>query len=164
MNEKGMILPVIILMISFMLLAASYFFSTAVFSFSLTKNQYQQALNLQKAQLSLKPIISEIEEGASCEIPFQNNARFIAEPLSWWQTQACDQGEEIYYVYMIIHEAPCDFVEGHSVSYVEVLIRAGNKRKSMLGALLALPSKKPVTCIHLPHEVSKKVLSEFLLA
>src|SRR3990167_2276312 len=149
MNEKGMILPVIILMMSFMLLVAGHFFSSAVFSFSLTKNQYQQALNFQNAQLSLKPIINAIEAGASCDIPFQNNARFVDKPLSWWQTQACDQGGEIYYIYMPIHQAPCDFIDGHSVNYVEVLIRAGNKRKSILGALLALPSKK--------------ILSEFLL-
>lgn len=143
MNEKGMILPVVILLMSFMLLTASYFFSSAVFSFSFTKKQYQQALNFQKAQLALKPIINEIEKGASCEISFQNNARFIDKPLSWWQAQACDQGEEVYYVYMFIKSE-------YSTSYVEVLIHAGNKRKSILGALLVLPSKK--------------VLGEFLLS
>lgn len=158
-----MILPVIILMMSFMLLIASYFFPTTLFYFSLTKNQYQQVVNFQKAQFFLSSIMNEMEMDASCEIPFQSNAQLIDEPLSWWQIHACAKDNEVYYVYMLIQEAPCDFLLGHSVSYVEVLVRAGNKRKRILGALIALPSQKSVICTQTPRNISKKLLGEFLL-
>jgi len=134
-EQKGMILPLVLIFILIMTAAATMYLSASTLQYHVSLNQYRLAKNLQTARLALQAIKTQ----PICQIAAESNQWITKQSSSWWQEHACHM-MDVYYIAMPISETPC-------VNFAEVIVHVEEYSAVNLGAIFAFPnSTTPAAC------------------